>query len=42
MRLDVYLVEMGHFKSRERAKTAILDGKVKVNSIVVTKVSMAG
>lgn len=39
MRLDAYLVEMGHFKSRGRAKTAILDGKVKVNGIEVTKVS---
>lgn len=40
MRLDAYLVEMGHFKSRGgRAKTAILDGKVKVNGIAVTKVS---
>lgn len=39
MRLDAYLVEMGHFKSRGRAKTAILAGSVKVNGTVVTKVS---
>lgn len=39
MRLDAYLVEMGHFKSRGRAKTAIGDGNVKVNGTVVTKVS---
>lgn len=39
MRLDAYLVEMGHFKSRGRAKTAILAGNVKVNGTVVTKVS---
>lgn len=39
MRLDSYLVEMGHFKSRGRAKTAIGDGNVKVNGTVVTKVS---
>lgn len=39
MRLDSYLVEMGHFKSRGRAKTAILAGNVKVNGVAVTKVS---
>ena len=39
MRLDAYLVEMGHFKSRGRAKTAIAAGNVKVNGIAVTKVS---
>ena len=39
MRLDAYLVEIGHFKSRGRAKTAVLDGNVKVNGTVVTKVS---
>jgi 23S rRNA (cytidine1920-2'-O)/16S rRNA (cytidine1409-2'-O)-methyltransferase len=39
MRLDAYLVDMDYFKSRGRAKTAILDGNVKVNGITVTKVS---
>lgn len=39
MRLDAYLVDMGYFKSRGRAKTAIIDGNVKVNGIPVTKVS---
>lgn len=39
MRLDAYLVEMGHFKSRGRAKTAILAGNVKVNGTTVTKAS---
>ena len=39
MRLDAYLVDMGYFKSRGRAKTAIQEGNVKVNGIPVTKVS---
>ena len=39
MRLDVYLVEMGHFKSRGRAKKAILDGNVKVRGTVIRKPS---
>lgn len=39
MRLDAYLVGIGHFKSRGRAKSAILAGSVKVNGVVVTKVS---
>ena len=39
MRLDAYLVEMGHFKSRGRSKLAILAGNVKVNGIAVTKTS---
>ncbi|HWQ49659.1 MAG TPA: S4 domain-containing protein [Methanosarcina sp.] len=39
MRLDAYLVDIGHFKSRGRAKTAILAGNVKVNGTTVTKVS---
>lgn len=39
MRLDAYLVDMGYFKSRGRAKSAILAGNVKVNGIPVTKVS---
>jgi len=39
MRLDAYLVEMGHFKSRGRSKLAILAGNVTVNGIAVTKTS---
>jgi 23S rRNA (cytidine1920-2'-O)/16S rRNA (cytidine1409-2'-O)-methyltransferase len=39
MRLDAYLVDMGYFKSRGRAKSAVLAGNVKVNSVPVTKVS---
>ncbi len=39
MRLDAYLVEVGHFKSRGRSKLAILAGNVKVNGIAVTKTS---
>lgn len=39
MRLDAYLVEMGYFRSRDRAKTAILNGNVKVNGTVVKKPS---
>ncbi len=39
MRLDAYLVESGHFKSRGRSKLAILEGNVKVNGLKVTKIS---
>ncbi len=39
MRLDAYLVETGHFKSRGRAKTAILEGNVSVGGIIVKKPS---
>jgi 23S rRNA (cytidine1920-2'-O)/16S rRNA (cytidine1409-2'-O)-methyltransferase len=39
MRLDAYLVETDLFKSRARAKKAILDGHVKINGSIVTKVS---
>jgi Predicted rRNA methylase len=39
MRLDAYLVEMGYFKSRGRAKTAILNGNVKVDGTIVKKPS---
>lgn len=39
MRLDAYLVEMGHFKSRGRAKKAILDGNVSVSGNVIRKPS---
>ena len=39
MRLDAYLVKVGSFSSRERAKRAINNGQVKMNGIVVTKIS---
>jgi 23S rRNA (cytidine1920-2'-O)/16S rRNA (cytidine1409-2'-O)-methyltransferase len=39
MRLDAYLVDTGHFKSRARAKTAILEGNVSVGGIIVRKPS---
>ncbi|WP_342305459.1 SAM-dependent methyltransferase [Methanolobus sp. ZRKC5] len=39
MRLDAYLVEMGYFKSRGRAKTAILNGNIKVDNTIVKKPS---
>jgi 23S rRNA (cytidine1920-2'-O)/16S rRNA (cytidine1409-2'-O)-methyltransferase len=39
MRLDAYLAETGHFKSRARAKTAILEGKVTVGGMIAKKPS---
>ena len=39
MRLDAYLVEMGYFKSRGRAKAAILNGNIKVDDTIVKKPS---
>ncbi len=39
MRLDAYLVDTGYFKSRGRAKSAILNGNVKVDNIIVKKPS---
>ncbi|MDI3486139.1 MAG: rRNA (cytidine1920-2-O)/16S rRNA (cytidine1409-2-O)-methyltransferase [Methanolobus sp.] len=39
MRLDAYLVETGLFKSRGRAKTAILNGSVRVDGTVIKKPS---
>lgn len=39
MRLDAYLVKIGNFSSRDRAKRAITNGQVKINGIVVTKTS---
>lgn len=39
MRLDFYLVEMGYFGSRGRAKRAVIEGNVKVNDRVITKPS---
>jgi 23S rRNA (cytidine1920-2'-O)/16S rRNA (cytidine1409-2'-O)-methyltransferase len=39
MRLDSYLVELGDFGSRGRAKRAITEGHVKVNGNVVIKSS---
>ncbi|MCC7576535.1 MAG: cell division protein FtsJ [Methanomethylovorans sp.] len=39
MRLDTYLVDMGYFSSRARAKDAIIRGNVRVGGNVVTKPS---
>ncbi len=39
MRLDAYLVYAGYFKSRGRAKTAIINGNVRVDGTVVKKPS---
>ncbi|WP_445474477.1 S4 domain-containing protein [Methanococcoides methylutens] len=39
MRLDAYLVEMGHFKSRGRSKQAIKGGHVSIGGNVVIKPS---
>jgi len=39
MRLDTYLVDMGYFSSRARAKDAIIRGSVKVGGKVVIKPS---
>lgn len=39
MRLDTYLVDMGYFSSRARAKEAIIRGNVKVGGKIVTKPS---
>ncbi|UGV39723.1 cell division protein FtsJ [Methanococcoides orientis] len=39
MRLDAYLVEMGHFKSRARSKQAIKGGHVRMDGNIVTKPS---
>ncbi|WP_298682954.1 SAM-dependent methyltransferase [uncultured Methanomethylovorans sp.] len=39
MRLDTYLVDMGYFSSRARAKDAIIRGNVKVGGNIVTKPS---
>ncbi|MDO9516663.1 MAG: S4 domain-containing protein [Methanosarcinaceae archaeon] len=37
MRLDAYLVDTGHFKSRGRAKQAIIKGFVKINGNIARK-----
>ncbi|MCL7411636.1 MAG: S4 domain-containing protein [Methanosarcinaceae archaeon] len=37
MRLDAYLVDTGHFKSRGRAKQAIIKGYVKINGNIARK-----
>jgi 23S rRNA (cytidine1920-2'-O)/16S rRNA (cytidine1409-2'-O)-methyltransferase len=39
MRLDSYLVGIGNFGSRGRAKRAVIEGNVKVNDRVITKPS---
>ncbi len=39
MRLDSYLVGIGNFASRGRAKRAVLEGYVKVNDKIITKPS---
>ena len=39
MRLDAYLIDAGHFKSRGRAKKAILSGHVKINGVITKKPS---
>ncbi len=39
MRLDLYLFQNGYVKSRQKAKTLIEDGNVKVNGTVVQKPS---
>lgn len=40
MRLDQYLVQSGEFRSRDRAKTAILNNGVKVNGKFAKKASI--
>ncbi len=40
MRVDLYLVHCGKFESRSRAKAAIIDGKVKIDSIAIDKSSV--
>ncbi|MCS7144179.1 MAG: S4 domain-containing protein [Archaeoglobaceae archaeon] len=39
MRLDLWLVRGGYFKTRSRAKIAIKKGMIKVNGVVITKPS---
>ncbi|MEM4945358.1 MAG: S4 domain-containing protein, partial [Archaeoglobaceae archaeon] len=39
MRLDLWLVKEGYFKTRNRAKIAIKQGLVRVNGVVVKKPS---
>jgi 23S rRNA (cytidine1920-2'-O)/16S rRNA (cytidine1409-2'-O)-methyltransferase len=36
-RLDILLVEKGFYPSREKARTAIMDRKIKVNGIIIDK-----
>ena len=38
-RLDVFLVEQGYFPSREKARRAVLEGKVSINGALVSKPS---
>jgi len=37
VRLDVWLVDLGHFESREKAQRAIMAGNVLVNEVVIDK-----
>ena len=39
MRLDQYLVEKGYFQSRNKARTSIDEGAIKVNGNICTKAS---
>ncbi|MCS3923264.1 S4 domain-containing protein [Methanosalsum natronophilum] len=39
MRLDMYLVETGHFSTRTKAKKAIKDGFVRLDGLIVSKPS---
>ncbi|CAN5786509.1 TlyA family rRNA (cytidine-2'-O)-methyltransferase [soil metagenome] len=41
LRLDVALVEQGHFPSREQAQRAIMAGEVKLGTDVLTKASVS-
>lgn len=41
MRIDKYLVENKYFNSREKAITAIKDGKIKVDGIIILKPSFS-
>lgn len=39
MRLDLYLVEKGFFKTRSKAKEAIINGQVLVDDVCIKKVA---
>jgi len=38
-RIDSWLVQHGHFESREKARIALQTGAVTVNGVVITKAS---